>query len=486
MAVNNYAVGLMLAAGIAGCAALDGDAPAVERIRSAVSYRLEGEGRYVLALERTGYCEATDGSERRYRCPLRLSYYEQWDLEDRLSPARSGKFANVPVTTLEGHFTLQHDEDGPYSWEVGSAFNYERNRAERKVARRDLVAGPRWSFDQQSLNRQVGNYLAAERRSNLRSLLVIAGLAIALVIAAALAWGRRSQQLQTRSARNNGGSTVRARSRTANHRRRRSSKPPAPNRPTPTRTHEAAVDFPVLRSEHGSWQNRMITAVAFVLLGSGLVSLAALPLAAVFGDDHWAVSYARSPVTAILFLAVYFGLLGGVLTWLWRYATRAQTLTHDALLVDGVGLHFLRGNRVVRQIEYDDLLASPTGELADITLESKSYPTGRGGRVTQYFMGLHCGNSDGSVERHLLNFHGGRLGRVYLSNRHELIAAFLRGVSLRRPELRVSPSVLSHYYIDPDTGNYDRKRRVVTEVGATVFALMVVAGIFVWVFHLRD
>lgn len=249
--------------------------------------------------------------------------------------------------------------------------------------------------------------------------------------------------------------------------------------PAPNEDCLADSEFPSVASMHGGWQNRVILALVFVVFGGLLVCIVVTPFAFVFADDHWAVSYAESPSTAAAFLIVYFGVFACALAALLKYVVGRRNLDHDSLLVDSVGIHFLRSNRTIRKITYADLLASPDPALPDVSLESRRYSTGRGGHITRYYIGLLSRSADGKPEQHRLDFRGWRLGYSHFSNRYELIATFLKGVARYRPDLVIAPSVMFHYYIDPTTGCYDRKAHVATEIIVNgLLVLLVVAIIF--------
>lgn len=469
MVTSRFLPGVVCIVGLVGCGGAE--VPDTPSIRTAVEYRLDVESRHVLELERRGRCKVSGESGNRYRCPLQVTFYDQRDLDNWIDVETSGRF---PVTTLDGSFTFERPEEGP-SWQVTDNFHYEREAADQAVELRDDLVLDRRDFEQ-----RVQDYVAREQRGDQWRVLFLVVLAIALVVGAIGAWDRQSQTL--RKAKKDG-RTFRPR---RAHDEPNTGRRPMASAATPIRDKQeshARSTFPALASIHGGWQNRLILVVLVVLVGSLLACFVGLPFAFVFGDDHWDVSYAQSPVAAIGFLIVYFGVFAGALVWLLKYAARAQHLAHDALLVDDVGVHFLRGKCAIRQIAYADILCSP-GAGADLTLESISRSTGRGGRVTQYFVGLHSRSPSGEVERHRLDFHGKRPGYSYFSNRHELIAAFLRGVSRFRPDLRIESSVFSHYYIDPATGRYDRDRRITTEILGTVVAILLTAGVFAVAFFM--
>lgn len=497
--IRGALLSLLCALIIGGCDLLLSRTPDQHSIQSAVDYALSVEDRHVFTLERTGMCKRIENEAegRHYQCPLHIVYYDQFDLE-RWRQSRDPR--GFPMTTLDGSFTLQQLHENSI-WKTTDKFFAERNAARRgKELHTDVM------IDSRDLQQRMDDYLnRVERRKN-GNLQILVVIVVLLIPAGAIAL---SQHLDDLHKRDQFQQATRPRQYhsplppTAHEDVRTTStseQPPNADAAIITESESesesndrhasadrsskrlqpaSASEFGPLWSDPGSWQNRALVGTALLLaLGLG-ISLAMFPIAFVFMDDHWQVSWAKNPAIAAMFLIIYFGLYTAISVFLVKAAIRQQKQAYDTLLVDAEGLHFLCKNR-----EIDSVLFSGLYQLQqysyDVTLGSRSYSLPKGGRTTQYFIELHQRNSNGQIERRELNFQGARFGHTWFRNRHALIGKYLQGIHLFRPDIRISPSVFSHFYIDKQTFLYDRGRRIRTEVAAWV--LVVIVLFVIWLF----
>lgn len=191
-----------------------------------------------------------------------------------------------------------------------------------------------------------------------------------------------------------------------------------------------------------------------------LLSVFALPLSFQLQDGD------GLGLAAILFNLVYYpGMLWGI--WaIAKYYRKARRTKVQRISVDKHGVNYHLADGTVETIFYKQLERSTEAYISDIDRK-----TG-----LRYSPGYIFGFINGKRKR--IDFYRKSNGLGYIpQSKYQLIGHFLQGITLFRPDLKISKSVFSEYYINPRTFEYDKagfRNTVITVVVAIILILLAI------------
>lgn len=140
--------------------------------------------------------------------------------------------------------------------------------------------------------------------------------------------------------------------------------------------------------------------------------------------------------------------------------------------VNKTGLHYHRNNGEIESILYCNLEKSYEYYIKDVDVR-------QGSRYSPPRIFVHLNNS-----KKILYF--GDLDGVnnfYSLNEKALRAHFIQGISLFRPDLTISESVYSNFYIRKEDYEFDKKNYIRTIIGAIILIIAIIAAIELWIYY---
>lgn len=222
--------------------------------------------------------------------------------------------------------------------------------------------------------------------------------------------------------------------------------------------------FPEISSEPSQFWTWFIRITFAVIIGMILLGFFCIPLLLYLEKEFYGTG-------AVLFLLIYYPVLCLVLYLLVKLIIRNKKKAVHSIVVNKEGAFYKKHDGSTEAILYKHLQRSGKNSTKDIF--TKSVPV------------------DGHNLIYLKVFYGGReitvdFGRIdvafgsYAQNHRTLRSHFLHGIKIFRPDLVIDPIVYQHYFINPETFEFEKKAHRNVIIWTIVFVVLLFFGVFFW------
>lgn len=176
--------------------------------------------------------------------------------------------------------------------------------------------------------------------------------------------------------------------------------------------------------------------------------------------------YFNSQAGEVIFLLVTYSILI-YLSWLiFKFLKKASQKSTIKIEVNDKGIHYFHLNGETSAILYKNLVSSGNPYSGDI------YSKSRYKAPVVLCVNLKDPLSKMASER-IVTFDTDIAYNQYVGNKRALIGHFIKGITLFRPDLKVSDGAYSNFFIDKQTHRFDKKDFTKTMILATMLVIVV-------------
>ncbi|MFD2909019.1 hypothetical protein ACFSX9_09740 [Flavobacterium ardleyense] len=169
-------------------------------------------------------------------------------------------------------------------------------------------------------------------------------------------------------------------------------------------------------------------------------------------------------IVALIFIPVYYLVLTLLIVKLIEHILKVKPTAIEYIIVDKIGVHYHRLDGEIESVFYKNLERSPLGIVYDIYPRTVALSTAPALLIVRI-----------NRLEHAINFRKTDLFYSYYTKNHRaLLAHFIKGVKIFRPDLRISSSVYSEFCIDEKTMQFNKRLYWKTIAMVLVFLIIVI------------
>ncbi|MFD1631035.1 hypothetical protein [Pseudopedobacter beijingensis] len=206
-----------------------------------------------------------------------------------------------------------------------------------------------------------------------------------------------------------------------------------------------------------TWAFRVFLILILVLVGLFLFAIPLL-LTAIY-------SYG----VIILLIGCYLLVIFAIFQFI-KHVRKAKNNVVQQVTVDSTGVHYLKLDGTKESILYTELSKSTVPYNKDI------FTKRTGGRYSITELKVFHNNIEKSISFRNTDI----LYTNFTRNHRELRRYFLQGITLFRPDLSVSSTVYSNFFIHPETFEFDKKEFVKTVVLTAIIIIILLVTIQIY------
>lgn len=222
-----------------------------------------------------------------------------------------------------------------------------------------------------------------------------------------------------------------------------------------------------------TWMTRILS-----LIGLAVLFLLVLLLPVAFAvDDGYRVSYRRSPVNAVIFIALYELCFFFLCRWLVKCWKRDQNKAIVKMWIDEKGLYRQQKDGHILSILYSRLRSVPKEGRYDVYTQQVGT-----GKYSRTALMVKYRDETGVVKPVEAEFTMNIWHAFYPANSMELRATFFQNIADCK-EIRINPEVYRHYHINPMTFEFDAKKYWIQW---TLVSLVVISVFIVILLLIKD